>query len=186
MKKTMCRSIDLIEHVPFFMKEVQEFKQIVKTENPEFDLLQDVSIDMMNNQFIKDSTEYGVERWEKILGILPNKDDTLEDRKQAILTMINAHVPYTIRTLKQTLAMICGENNFTVNYNNEKFLLEIEIFELQDSKLRILLELLKEIMPANLVVNVSIITELLTENRESIMTEEGETILADSIQRICF
>lgn len=186
MKKTMCRSIDLLEHVPFFMKEVQEFKQIVKAENPEFDLIQDVSQDMMNNQFIQDSTEYGVERWEKILGILPNKSDTLEDRKQAILTMINAHVPYTMRSLKNMLAGICGENNFTVNYNNERFVLEIEIFELQDSKLRVLLELLKEMMPANLVVNVSIITELLTENGESMLTEEGEAILADSIQKICF
>lgn len=178
MKKTLCREIDLMNHVPFFMKEVKEFQNIVKAENPEFDLLQDVSIDIMNNQFIQDSTEYGVERWEKLLSITPSKNETLDERKRMILTLINNTTPYTVRNLKKMLYNIC-EEDLIVHYENETFTLTIRFFSDLHGKLEQIQSLLNEIVPANLVIILILgdSSYLLTETGEFLKTEENENIL---------
>lgn len=179
MKKTLCREIDLINHVPFFMKEVKEFKSIVKAENPEFDLLQDTRIDMMNNQFILSSTEYGVKRWEKLLNITPSQNDTLDKRKKMILTLMNNNTPYTIRNLKKILSNICEEDDLIIKYDNETFTLTIQFFSDLYGKLEQIQNLLNEIIPANLIVNLILgdASYLLTETGEFLRTETNENIL---------
>ncbi len=179
MKKTLCREIDLMNHIPFFMKEIKEFQNIMNAENPEFDLLQDGSIDMMNNQFIQDSTEYGVERWEKLLNITLSKNETLDERKKMILTLTNNTTPYTIRNLKKILSNIC-EEDLIVYYENKTFTLTIRFFSDLHGKLEKIQNLLNEIVPANLIINVILGNEsyLLTETGEFLKTEKNENILS--------
>lgn len=178
MKKVMCREVNLMNFVPFFMRDVLEFKHIVDTENIEFDLLQDVGIDMMSNQFVQDSTEYGVERWEKILNLVPSPNESLEDRKRMILIWINNTAPYTIRNLKKILMNMC-EEDLEIYYENETFTLTIRFFSDLHGKLEKIQGLLNEIVPANLVVNVIFGNEnyLLTETGEFLRTEKNENIL---------
>lgn len=95
----MYREIDLGNYLPPITKETKEFKEVVKTENPEFNLLRGYIEDAFDDQFIMDATEYGVKRWESILKIYPGTTDTLLNRKYRILVYLNRKIPYTYLSL---------------------------------------------------------------------------------------
>lgn len=176
MKKTMCKEINPISYLPSFMQDVIEFQEITNTEKIELENVQDAKIDVLSNQFIEDSTEYGVERWEKILNIVPTTSENLANRKNNILTAIQRNVPYTMRTLKSILATSCGENGYTINYNSERFILKIEVSVVTDNHFNDIYKLLNNIIPANIIIDLSISNEALTEDGEYLLTESNENI----------
>ncbi|QNU66758.1 DUF2313 domain-containing protein [Ruminiclostridium herbifermentans] len=84
-------------YLPDFLKEFKEFRRLRKLsedENAELLKLWNSFENMMDSNFINDSTENGVESWERILNITPKAYDTLNDRKFRILTRLNERLPF--------------------------------------------------------------------------------------------
>lgn len=136
------------------IRDSAEFKQIASAENPEFNKLNECIRRMLEDTFIKDATEYGVSRWETILKIVPDVNDTLEDRKIRILTQLNIRLPYTWRMLKQIITSFVGENNFTMKYFNDISKLDIRINVTSESQYNTVLTLLNNVVPQNIVVDL--------------------------------
>lgn len=136
------------------IRDSAEFKQIASAENPEFNKLNECIRRMLEDTFIKDATEYGVSRWETILKIVPDVNDTLEDRKIRILTQLNIRLPYTWRMLKQMITSFVGENNFTMKYFNDISKLDIRINVTSESQYNTVLTLLNNVVPQNIVVDL--------------------------------
>ncbi len=98
---------DNFYYLPDFLKEFKEFRRLRKlseAENVELLKLWNSFENKMDNNFINDSTENGVESWEQILKITPKAYDTLNDRKFRILTRLNERLPYTYREAEKRLA----------------------------------------------------------------------------------
>ena len=131
-----------------------EFQQIAIAENPEFNKLGEYIRRVLQDSFIHDSTEYGVKRWEKMLNIVPEKTDSLEDRKIRILTQLNLQLPYTWRTLQQMIASFVGDGNYEMNYINDYSKLIIKIKVDSDSQYTTVLNLLKNVVPQNVVIDL--------------------------------
>lgn len=104
----MIRDVNLLEHLPPFIQEYMEIREIMKTENPEFQLVEDESEIIKNNQFIQSCNLTGISRFEKLIGIVPSPDDTLESRINRVLVRWNDTVPYTWKTLLNKLDTLCG------------------------------------------------------------------------------
>ena len=136
------------------VRDSAEFQQIAAAENPEFNKLNECIRRMLEDTFINDATEYGVSRWEKMLKIVPDVNDTLEDRKIKILTQLNIRLPYTWRMLKQMITSFVGENNFTMKYFNDISKLDIRINVTSDSQYNTVLTLLNNVVPQNIVVDL--------------------------------
>lgn len=136
------------------VRDSAEFKQIASAENPEFNKLNECIRRMLEDTFINDATEYGVSRWETILKIVPDVNDTLEDRKIRILTQLNIRLPYTWRMLKQMITSFVGENNFTMKYFNDISKLKIRINVTSESQYSTVLTLLNNVVPQNIVVDL--------------------------------
>lgn len=150
----MNRSADLIGYLPPFVARCKEIKQIMDTENPEFDLLMSAREREKSNMFINTCDETGIERFEKILGIVPSELDTLESRRSRVLIRWNDMTPYTYRVLLAKLDMICGTGNYDIDLNAGKYLLKLithlEMYG-QTDELR---AMLRAIVPANIALNL--------------------------------
>lgn len=150
----MLREVNLIGYLPQFVQEYREIQHIMKAENPEIQKTEDETEIIKNNQFILSCNIVGIQRFEKLLGITPSAEDTLESRISRVMIRWNDAVPYTYRVLLQKLTTLCG-NDFEVIPKFNQYEMEIithldlygQVDELQN--------LLGYMIPANLAVTSS-------------------------------
>lgn len=147
----MIREPNIIEHLPLFMQEYREIKEIMTAENPEFKLVIDESEVIKNNQFIVSCDSDGIKRFEKILGISATEQEPLQSRIARVLMRWNDTVPYTFEAFIEKLKTICGED-YTVTEKFKEYKIEIETHLDQYGEVDELEYLLKYIMPSNIEV----------------------------------
>lgn len=148
----------LIEYLPHIIRDVREYKAIMNdAEQPEMVDMWQAFDDALNDQFITDATENGVSRWEKILGIVPQATLTLEERKFTILTRINEQLPFTLRTLEESLKSLCGANGYVVQLQANEYILIVKVALVAKQNFSDVQRLLDRIVPANMIVQLSII-----------------------------
>lgn len=145
----------LIDYLPPFIRNVKECESIMNDgEQPEIDFAWKEIENVLKDQFISDATENGVKRWEKILGIVPKGTVTLGERRFSILSKINETLPFTITTLKEQLKSLCGENNYSVVVDGYSLIVRVALEA--KNNLADVDALLKRIVPANMVIDLSI------------------------------
>lgn len=91
----MIREVDLVSYLPPFVAEYKETNLTLTAENPEFVLVWEAADRALKNEFIATADEYGIGRFEKILHILPSRDDTLESRRARVQSRWFTSLPYT-------------------------------------------------------------------------------------------
>lgn len=148
----MIRQVDLISYLPQFVQEYREIKQIMIGETPEIQLVEDETEIVKNNQFILSCDLVGIKRFESLLKITPNPDDTLEARISRVLTRWNDSIPYTYRALIDKLNIMCGEGNYTLIPNFNLYELELMVSLPLSGQVEELDYLLSYMIPANIKV----------------------------------
>ena len=121
------RVVDIKNYWATVIAESLEFRVIADAENPEFNYMWEKIYGLVDEFFVKYATEYGVSRMEKILKIYPTATDTLAQRKDKILWKLNLRLPYTMKFLKNILTSMVGEENRTVDFNNDTQTITIRI-----------------------------------------------------------
>lgn len=148
----------MIDYIPHIIRDVREYKAIMNdAEQPEMVEIWNAFDNALNDQFILDATENGVSRWEKILGIIPKATLTLDERKFTILTRINEQLPFTITTLNEQLKSLCGADGYVVQLNANAYTLIVKVALVAVQNFTDVQQLLNRIVPANLIVQLSII-----------------------------
>lgn len=140
----------LIDYLPPFMQEYHEMKKIMEVEQPEVDNLWGSCTNALDDQFVLSATENGVKRWEKVIGITPKDTDTLDERKFRILSKMNQELPYTITKLKESLNVLCGEGNFSINLQTANYHIEVKLALTNKNNYSDVVDLLSKMIPANL------------------------------------
>lgn len=151
----MRENINILDYLPDVIKEIKEFDAIATAENPEINNLWQNHQKVFDNQFISTLDADGCTRWEKMLGLTSSTTQTLETRRLQILTKINTSLPYTIRQLENILTGICG-NDYEINLDNTNYTLDIFLNLSVRNQFNYVYEMLKKIVPANLVLTVSL------------------------------
>ncbi len=144
---------ELVSYLPPYLKEYKELNAILDAENPELVLLWDAAQKVLKNQFIETADEYGIARFEKLLGILPSTSESLESRRSRVSSRWFDHIPYSLKSLILRLTVLCGENNFKITKNYDFYEIKIqthlELFGQTDELARIILK----IIPCNMNVD---------------------------------
>lgn len=148
----MARNVDLISYLPPFVAEFKEITAALKAENPEFDSLQSAANNVLQNEFIETCDEYGVSRFEKMLGILPDINDNLAARRNRVMMRWNSTIPYTYKSLIEKLTVICGEDNFALYPDWESYSIKVVAAMPNCGQVEELNNLLEYIIPANIIV----------------------------------
>lgn len=149
----MIRQVDLVSYLPPFMKAYKEPVAALDAENPEFYLMWSAVDRVLRNRFIETADEYGLSRYEKILGIYPSAEDTLESRRSRVRSKWFNQIPYTMKTLLSKLEVLCGDTDFILTHNfNVGYTLTIQTALEKFGQVEELESILREMLPENIVV----------------------------------
>ncbi|MBT9794538.1 DUF2313 domain-containing protein [Clostridium sp. MCC334] len=149
----MIRQVDLVSYLPPFMKAYKEPVAALDAENPEFYLMWSAVDRVLRNRFIETADEYGLSRYEKMLGIYPSAEDTLESRRSRVRSKWFNKIPYTMKTLLSKLEVLCGDTDFTLTHNfNVGYTLTIQTALEKFGQVEELESILREMLPENIVV----------------------------------
>lgn len=148
----MIREVDLVSYLPPFMQTYKEPIVALEAENPEFEIIWKATDKVLKNRFISTADEYGISRFEKMLGIYPTEDDTLESRRSRVQSKWFDMIPYTIKALNKKLITLNGDTDFTIvkDYSNYRIeiMTHLELFGQVEELERIT----KDMIPCNMVV----------------------------------
>lgn len=149
---------NLIEYLPEFMREFKEMQYLCEVEQIQCSDLLDTIEQTWDNQFIETCDEATIERWEKMLRIIPLDSDSLEDRKFRILKLIKLKYPYTSKVLDEYLTEICGgEDYYSIIFYEEEMVLKIRIALSRKNQKDEIEKWLRKIIPANLLLDFSVL-----------------------------
>lgn len=149
----MIREVGLGSYLPPFMQSYKEPVAALEAENPEFQIIWKATDKVLRNRFISTADEYGISRFEKMLGIYPSEEDTLESRRSRIQSKWFTTIPYTMKMLLSKLVALCGENNFTVTKQFSVYQIYIETDLEMFGQIDELERVLQAILPCNIVIN---------------------------------
>lgn len=149
------REVHLTDYLPNYLKGYTEIAQTLVAEDPEFKLLWEGCNRLLQNAFIATSDEYGIEKREKLVGVLPSEKDTLESRRSRVQALWWNQTPYSIRAFVKKLVELCGENNFEVDKTRlEEYYLGIVTHLSQYGQLESLNRIVTGMTPQNVIVDV--------------------------------
>lgn len=142
---------NLIRYLPDILKRNLDFRILMEVQEdcglqPVWEAAQAV----LDDQFITTADEYGIARFEGILGLKPDKDDTLEDRRKAVLMAWRRNPHIGIPELQET-ADIWAPNMTELEY---QFPLMLVVWMSRNApygpvKNKSLVRELRELAPAN-------------------------------------
>lgn len=144
----------LIGYLPDVLAVVREYRYLCLGEQAEIDALFRVYQSIMDDQYIMTATDNGLKRWEKMLRIIPSTDATLDDRRIAILAKLLSRLPYTWRRLLEILTDLLGVEGFAVDIDSDAYLLTCALINKPRNLVKIVADLLREIVPANIALQM--------------------------------
>lgn len=149
--------MQLLNHLPEFLQAYREYQYILdEADQPEMDFIDDQIEKNHNNLFVLTADEDGCSRYEKMFGIIPQPSATLQERRFAILSLLNAKLPYTERQLANMLTALCGEGKYDLVVSPNDYLVTIKLGLSAKNNRDAVDILLSNILPANLQYNISI------------------------------
>lgn len=113
----MIREVNLVSYLPPFMQDCRETVAALEAENPEFMIMWKAVDRLLYNRFIETADEYGISRFEKMLGIRSSVKETLEGRRLRVRSRWFDKIPYTTRALLQKLTVLCADTDFYLSDN---------------------------------------------------------------------
>lgn len=148
----MSRNVEILNYLPDFVSKIGDFKAIAIAENPEFQMVFDIAERAKSSSLIFYCDEDGIKRFEKMLDIIADEADDLNARRYRILARWNDALPYTLRTLRARLDVICGAGNYTITEKIGQYELDIVANLPFVGQIEELERILSGVVPANLVV----------------------------------
>lgn len=152
----MLREILLSKKLPPVLQSCREFQAIDAAETAELNKLWAAIDAARDDQYIPSLTINGIKRWEKILKITPKATNTIDERKFRILNRVNESLPFTYRFLESQFTLLCGERGYRLQLDHGNYTLVVRVELTSKSKLDDVGALLKRVVPANIVVDLSL------------------------------
>lgn len=149
----MIREVLLENYLPEFMHDYPEPVAALKAENPEFNIIWKATDRILYNRFISTADEYGISRFEKMLGIHPTSEDNLESRRLRVSNRWLNTIPYTMKALIQKLTLLCRDDDFNLEHNFKYgYTLTINTNLEEYGKVGELEQIIDSMIPCNIVV----------------------------------
>lgn len=148
------RTVDLWKYLPGFLKKFREMDKLLLAEEPEFQELVHGQLEMMDNMFILTATDTGLKKFENILHLYPNPDDTIESRRNNVMVHWYSKDVYTLKTLMNRLSMLQGNDNIQIDWDEtDNFLLHIITRLELKGQVDTLAQIIEMMLPANIAYN---------------------------------
>lgn len=151
----------LIDFLPPKIAEIEEFKEIMNTENIELEIIEKGQQRILNENFIDTATEYGIKHKEKLFKIRADLlNDTLEFRKLRIKNRKIDKAPFTYRFLENKLKTLFGEDNYKLELLNDEYVLKVEINTFDWNMFNEIIDNFRYIIPCNMILNSTLVQKI--------------------------
>ena len=146
-----------IRYIPYVLNETDEFKALTSTLDYINENLEKDVEELKNNQYILDSTEDGIARYEKMINVTPLDSDTLEDRRFRVFTKYNQQLPYTERSLRNLLDTLIGNDGYKLEINHLSHSITVRVELTARSMFKSVETLLEGYIPLNIYIDLSLL-----------------------------
>ena len=147
-------NVDTEQYLPLHIAEIEEFKKITKTYDEYLKLVWKSLKREELNRVLATMDETECEQWEKLLNIVINPADSLEDRVNRIRGYHVSDLPYTYNKLDEVLKLVCGGDNYKLKVDNSKQLVDCGVKIVSIQMIDVIFDLIRKRVPANMLVNV--------------------------------
>ena len=113
--------------------------------------------ELLNDQFVSEATNKGLSRWERILNIIPKNTDTLNERRFRILVKLNEQLPYTVKTIREQLDVLCGINGNQLKLDNDGYVVTVKLEKENKNNFQDVRDYLRKVVPANMEIIVGLL-----------------------------
>ncbi|RXM70866.1 putative phage tail protein [Clostridium tetani] len=167
----------LIDFLPPKIAQIEEFKEIMDTENIELEIIEKGQQRILHENFIDTATEYGIRHQEKLFKIRADLlNETLEFRKLRIKNRKIDKVPFTYRFLQNKLNNLFGEDNYKLEVLNNEYVLKVEINTFDWNMFNEIVDNFRTIIPCNMILNSTLIQKINTNLYYAGVLTSGEEI----------
>lgn len=137
------------------MQQFKEMKEIMHVEDEKFDLMACDTEKILNNAFIKDCDEYGIRKYESMLGIVSVFGEGLELRKNRIMAYWRMGDKYGYNQFLRSLNILLdGSYNYDMICDLEHYRMTFHVYK--DEHLSMLDEFLQKVLPINVFYDVHV------------------------------
>ena len=146
----------IVEYFPDVISKSEHMRNLANADDLGLSLLKNDYDEILRNLYVETATVDGIERYEQMLGILHKLDDSLEDRRVAILAKLNTRLPYTRRVLIQFFNNLVGADGYTlrIDYGRRMIFLKIELS--RKNQVAAIARMLRQVLPANMMFDIKL------------------------------
>lgn len=138
----------LIDYLPFYDSDTEEFEAICEAEQIVIDALWKENAGVLKESFVITAENEGLMRLESILGFSAAGLET-DERRENIIFRLMGDTPYTMNSLYKRLKLLC-KGKFVLEYGVKPYTLYVGLGYLSIGQYEIIKELLYKILPANI------------------------------------
>lgn len=142
---------NISKYLPSEILKIEEYRALNHSFDLEFDLLKYQLDGIQRERYVLTATNKGLTEWEKQLKI-KNTSQDIETRRLQILARKNLQAPYTDRTLRQRLDIICGEDNYKLQILYDKYTIILDTVMTNEAQFNNLLFMLNSIIPCHILI----------------------------------
>ncbi len=170
MKKVIPK---VLHYFPPHIKNIKEFEEISKAYDATIGTLwTDMGV-VFDNNFFDTMDAEECSRREKMLGIVSNPLDTLDDRRRRIKGYSASNLPYTKKKMDDVLMAMCGEDGYelVIDKSQKTVFVGIKLDSVQmaaNAK-----ELIRAMAPATMSVTAQILYNIHSQYRSMTYEEMG-------------
>lgn len=146
---------NLIKLLPSFLREIKEYKEIFSSIEEEFNAFRIQMDKALQESSVETATDYGLDRYEKMLNIANSSNDVIERRFKIKSKLIN-QLPFNKKWLDNKLKSLVGEGNYIIKIDESNYEVTVQVSYIFPNVVKELSESLRNELPANLVVNVNL------------------------------
>lgn len=149
--------VDLLRYLPPYLREYRELRQIMEAESAELQELEQGHRDVVDGCFITSCGQRGMGRFERLLGITPLADDTLETRRFRVMSRWNNLGPYNYAFLDRQLRLLCGEGGYRASLDVAGQTLTVKVELVSKNMLESVRGLLESAVPCNIKLCIGLL-----------------------------
>lgn len=141
---------ELLNYMPDYYNGVYEMEELLKAQGKGLGKFDDDLNRTLFNQFVSKADEKGISVFEDQYGIVPEYGDSLELRRQRVLTRTLTPQPFTIRRLKQIFESLKIPAEVSVDHSRRVLNVVSWTGELTKSQQKLVIFELNTWLPANM------------------------------------
>lgn len=148
---------EMIKYLPPVVQNIREAAAVAEIEQPLFDRAWEAVSQVLLEQFLLKAGIYGVERWEKMLGIVVRDGMSLDERRMVVMLRLAEQLPFTMERLRESFDIATMGGDYTLELEEQAFCLKLRLALNSKRHLPVMLEVLRRIAPANLQIELQLL-----------------------------